>query len=167
MVFLCTLNTLQNTCLRSPSATSQSGATACRCAMLQQHLPQSSGGTTCAHFNGCGVERITRPSTSGWSAAPAPPISADMAVGTISASRHRILVLWLGGVVADDPSVVTTQPPQGRKTGGLPRCELLSTPHECTAWQGFAKLFCSQHQKISQCRCRAAPWCQTRPCSAS
>jgi hypothetical protein len=38
MVFLCTLNTLQNTCLRSPPATSQSGATACRCAMLQ-HAP--------------------------------------------------------------------------------------------------------------------------------
>jgi hypothetical protein len=37
-----------------------------------------------------------------------------MAVGTISASRHRILDLSLGGVVADDPSVVTTQPPQGR-----------------------------------------------------
>jgi hypothetical protein len=24
-------------------------------------------------------------------------------------------VLWLGVVVADDPSVVTTQPPQGRR----------------------------------------------------
>jgi hypothetical protein len=115
MVFLCTLNTLQNTCLRSPSATSQSGATACRYAMLQQHLPQCSGGTTCAPFNGWEGERCTRPSTSGWSTAPAPPISAEMAVGTISASRHRIVDLWLGVVVAGhDPSVVTTQPPQGR-----------------------------------------------------
>ena len=100
MVFLCTLNTLQNTCLRSPSATSQSGATACRYAMLQQHLPQCSRGTTFANSNGCGAERITRPTTSGWSAAPAPPISADMAVGTISASRHRIVDLSLGVVVA-------------------------------------------------------------------
>jgi hypothetical protein len=100
MVFLCTLNTLQNTCLQSPSATSQSGATACRYAMLQQHLPQCSRGTTFAHSNEFEGESCTRPSTSGWSAAPAPPISADMAVGTISAFLLRIVVLWLAGVVA-------------------------------------------------------------------
>ena len=122
MVFLCMLNTLQNTCLQSPSATSQSGATACRYAMLQQHLPQCSRGTTFANSNGCGAERITRPTTSGWSTAPAPPISAEMAVGTISAFLLRIVVQRLGVSLARQPfrelKVCPSQLPPPRGNGG-------------------------------------------------